>query len=81
MWGGGSVKLHPQALPHPLIPPRLELVITMLETSNLLRKRTYLIAEKIPFSTKTVLILLMPAFFSKKSALFGENRPLLKAIL
>ena len=35
--------------------------------------QTYVVSENILFSTKTVLILEMPAYFCKKSAFFGEN--------
>ena len=46
----------------------------MLETSNLARKYTHMNeVSDIPFSTKVVLILLMSAFFCKKSAFFGKN--------
>ena len=39
----------------------------MLETLNLARKytHTYVVPENIPFSTKALLILMMPAFFAK----------------
>ena len=37
---------------------------------------TYAVSENIPFSTKTLLILLMSAFFCKKSVAFGNNSTL-----
>ena len=42
---------------------------------------TYLVSENIPFSTNTRLILPMSVFFCKKSAIFGQNSTLLKAIV
>ena len=47
--------------------PCLKLVRIMLETSHFARKytHTYVILENISFSTKTLLILLMPALFCK----------------
>ena len=44
----------------------------------------YVALENIPISTKTLLILLMSAFFCKNSAFFGENgtfTQMLKAIV
>ena len=46
----------------------------MLKTSNLARTyNTYAVSENIPFSTKAPLILLMSAFYCKKSEIFGQN--------
>ena len=65
-WGGRGVKSPPPS-------PRLNLVKIMLETWNLVHgTNTYTVSENIPFSTKTSLILLMSAFFCKKSAFFGK---------
>ena len=52
--------------------PCLKLVRTMLETSHFALKytHTYVILENISFSTKTLLVLLIPAFFCKISAFF-----------
>ena len=60
-------------------PPHLALskirIRIILETWNLARKYTHIcISENVPFSTKDLLILLMPAFFCKKSVLFGQNK-------
>ena len=67
---GGWVKL-----------PHLKPVRVTLETSNLVRKYAHVVSEKIPFITKTPLILLIPAiFFCKKPAFFVKNKTLLKGI-
>ena len=56
--------------PHPC----LKLVRTMLETLNFhVSTHTYVVSENIPFSAKAFLILLMSAFFFKKSVFFGKN--------
>ena len=34
---------------------------------------TYIVSENIPFSTKLLLILLMPAFFCEQSAFLDKN--------
>ena len=61
---GGGVKLPP--------PPGLKLVRDMLETSNLVHKHTLICSfRNITFGTKALLVLLMSAFFCKKSVLFG----------
>ena len=43
----------------------------MLETSNLARTHTYLVSENTPYSTKTLSILLMSAFFGKNQRLLA----------
>ena len=57
-----------------LLPPCLKLVRIMLETLNLARKytHTYVVPENIPFSTKALLILMMPAFFAKNQRFFPK---------
>ena len=52
-----------------------------LETWNLARKYTHEVSEKILFSTKTLLILLMLTFFAKNQRLLARIVPLLKAIV
>ena len=67
---GGGVKL-----------PYLKPVRVMLETSNLVHNYAHVVSEKIPFITKTPLILLISAFFfCKKPAFFVKNKTLLKGI-
>ena len=51
--------------------PRLKLVRSTLETSNLARKYTHMCSFRK--YTKLFLILLMSAFFAKKSAFFDQN--------
>ena len=57
------------------LPPHcLKLVRIMLETEIWhASTHTWVVSENIPFSTKTLSNLLMLAFFSKKSAFFGQN--------
>ena len=54
-----------------LHPPCLKLVRVMLETC--VSTHSYVVSENMLFSTKSHLILLMSAFFCKKSALCSQN--------
>ena len=64
MGGGGGDKIN----------PCLKLVRIMLETLNLTRKYTHICSSReYTFSTKVSLILLMSAFFGKKSAVFAQK--------
>ena len=64
------------------IHPRLKLVRSMLDTSNLARKYRHTCTFKnIPFSTKAFLILMMSAYFKKKSVFLAKILHLLKAIV
>ena len=64
VWGGGGDKIN----------PCLKLVRIMLETLNLTRKYTHICSSReYTFSTKVSLILLMSAFFGKKSAVFAQK--------
>ena len=64
MWAGegGVVKL----------PTCLKLVGIMLETWHV-STDTYVVSENIAFISKTLLILLMSAFFLPKISVFGQN--------
>ena len=68
-WGRGEL------LPTPPILSKTS--YKLLETWNLVRKHThtYAVSENMPFSTKALLTLLVPAyfFFFRKSAIFGKN--------
>ena len=55
-----------------LTPSRLKLIRIMLEIWHV-STHTYVVLENIPFSTKTLLILLMSTFFCKRSLFFGKN--------
>ena len=78
--GGERVKITHPPTPHAL--SNLKLVRIKLETPNL--ARTYavlLVLENIPFSTKTLLVLFMSAFFAKNLCFLAKIVPLLKAIV
>ena len=45
----------------------------MLKSWNLVHKHRYVVSEIVSFSASTTLILLISAFFCKKSAVFGKN--------
>ena len=49
------------------------LVRIVLETSNLARKYTHVVSKNTPFSNKAFLILLISAFFWKKSTFLGKK--------
>ena len=51
----------------------LQLVRIMLQSWWCVSTHTYVVSENIPFSTKTVLILLMSAFFGKKLEFFWQK--------
>ena len=54
----------------------------MLKTWNLVvHTPIYLVSENVPFSARTVLILLMSAFFAKNQHFLVKIVPLLKAIV
>ena len=67
LWG--RFEVGEGGLPSPLSSPKL--VRTMLKTSNLVYTYTHtcVVSENIPVSTNVLLILLMSAFFCKKSTL------------
>ena len=50
-----------------ITPPPMNLTRTYIST------HTYVVSENIPLSTKAILILMMSAFFCKKSPSFGKN--------
>ena len=69
-WGGDGIKLA----------PCLKLVRIMPETWNLeCKSDPHVVSENIPFSTKALLILLMSAFFCKKSEIFGQNNTFIQS--
>ena len=74
--GGGGGKIT-------YLPPHcLKLGRIMLETWNLARKYTHMGSfRNIPFSTKTLLNLLMLAFFAKNQRFLAKIIPLLKTIV
>ena len=61
------------------LPTCLKLVGIMLETWHV-STDTYVVSENIAFISKTLLILLMSAFFCQKSAFLAKIVPLQKAI-
>ena len=72
-WLGISTKLM-MNLDKITLLPYLKLAKIMLETWNLVCKCTHKCSfRKYTFSYETLLILLMSAFFCKKSAFFGQN--------